>query len=233
MNPAAPLTPADRVAALLATIRWPRDFREAARWQRDLARKVIREDRFEKLERIAGVDVAFPAPDRGRAAVVVCSYPDLLTLETALGEAGDLLPYRPGFLAFREIPAILEAYRRLSVEPDLLIVDGHGLAHPRRLGIASHLGVLLDRPTIGCAKSLLTGRHGPLGEEVGAQSDIIDDHEVVGRAVRTRRGSQPVYVSIGHRVSLETAVQIVLRCCRGYRLPEPTRRAHLAVSGRR
>jgi deoxyribonuclease V len=130
-------------------------------------------------------------------------------------------PYIPGLLAFREVPLVLPA----------VIVDGQGLAHPRRFGIACHIGLLLGVPTTGCAKSILRGRHSPLGEQAGSWADLADDGEVVGAAVRTKEGTSPVYVSIGHRIDLEAAVKLVLDCCRGYRLPEPIRLAHLAAAG--
>jgi deoxyribonuclease V len=137
----------------------------------------------------------------------------------------------PGLLSFREAPAVLEALRLLQNDPDLIFVDGQGIAHPRRVGIASHIGVLVDRPTIGCAKSLLCGQHEAVADSVGSYSYVIDNGEIIGAALRTKAGVKPIYVSIGHKIDLETAIQIVLSCCRGYRLPEPTRLAHLAVSG--
>jgi deoxyribonuclease V len=123
------------------------------------------------------------------------------------------------------------ALEKLVVTPDLILVDGQGLAHPRRFGIACHIGLLAEIPTIGCAKSILRGRHGPLGVEEGAVAELVDGHEVVGAALRTKKSASPVYVSVGHKVELASAVRWVLRCCRGYRLPEPTRLAHLAAGG--
>ncbi|MNX97927.1 Endonuclease V [compost metagenome] len=143
------------------------------------------------------------------------------------------MPYIPGLLSFREIPILLEAWERLEHSPDLVVVDGQGRAHPRRFGIASHLGVLLDRPTIGCAKSLLTGVPGELAPERGSLAPLMAGHEQVGYAVRTKDRVNPVYVSCGHRVSNETAARWVLACARGYRLPEPTRQAHLASNALR
>jgi len=146
-------------------------------------------------------------------------------------EAPLTFPYVPGLLAFREVPVLAEAFRRLSQRPDLLLVDGQGLAHPRRFGIACHLGLLLDLPTIGCAKSRLVGEHGPLGEDVGRRTELRDGPEVLGLVLRTRAGVTPVYVSVGHRIGLSEAAEWTLRLCRGYRLPEPARLAHQAAGG--
>ena len=204
---------------------------EAVAIQRRLAPLILRDDDVDAVRLIAGVDVSFPGGDT-RAAVVLLSYPELAVIETSIVDEPTRFPYVPGLLSFREAPAALAACAALRGEPDLVIVDGQGIAHPRRLGIAAHLGLLLDRPTIGCAKSLLVGRHEPLGEEVGATAEIVDRGEVIGIAVRTRVGVKPVYVSVGHRISLAAATRWVLACCRRYRLPEPQRQAHLAA-GRR
>ncbi len=138
----------------------------------------------------------------------------------------------PGYLSFRELPLLLDVFETIDITPDLVLVDGHGIAHPRRFGIASHLGLFLDVPTIGCAKSLLCGAHGPLGDARGSVADIVDRDEVVGSAVRTRDSVKPVYVSIGHKCGFADAVESVLQCTNKYRLPEPTRLAHIAASGR-
>jgi deoxyribonuclease V len=140
-------------------------------------------------------------------------------------------PYIPGLLSFRESPLILSICEKLSVTPDILLVDGQGIAHPRRFGLASHLGLLLNLPTIGCAKSLLCGIHETRGAEPGSYAEVTDEGETIGAALRTKMGVKPVYVSIGHRVDLKTAIHWVMNCCRGYRLPEPTRLAHLAAGG--
>jgi deoxyribonuclease V len=161
----------------------------------------------------------------------VLSYPDLAVVEIGAVEQTVDLPYIPGLLSFRESPVILAAYEKLRLKPDLILVDGQGIAHPRRFGIASHLGVLLDIPAIGCAKSLLCGGHDWLGVEAGSVAQLEHDGEVIGMALRTKTGVRPVYVSIGHKVDLTAAVSWVSNCCRGYRLPEPTRLAHLAASG--
>jgi deoxyribonuclease V len=141
------------------------------------------------------------------------------------------LPYIPGLLSFREAPLIVAACEELSNVPDLILVDGQGIAHPRRLGLASHLGLFLDVPTVGCAKSRLCGKHKPVGEKVGSYTELVDNGDVIGAVLRTKVGVKPIYVSIGHKISLSSARKWVLNCCRGYRLPEPTRLAHLAAGG--
>jgi deoxyribonuclease V len=204
---------------------------EAVAIQRELAARVVREDRLGEVRSVAGVDVGF-GDGLTRAAVALLSYPALELLAVSRSERPTTFPYVPGLLSFREAPAVLDAYEALGSEPDLLVVDGHGYAHPRRFGIACHLGVLLDKPTIGCAKSILVGRHGDLGDEPGAVADLVDRGEVVGLAVRTKAGVKPVYVSVGNRLSLGTAADYVLACARGLRLPEPQRQAHLAASAK-
>jgi deoxyribonuclease V len=162
-----------------------------------------------------------------RAALVALAYPSLEVLERARHEEALRFPYIPGLLSFREVPSILAGFEKLQHMPDLLMVDGQGIAHPRRIGIASHLGVLLDLPSIGCAKSRLTGHlSGTLGEEAGSRVPLVAGRETICMALRTKVRSNPMFISLGHRISLETAVDYVLKCCRGYRLPEPTRQAH-------
>ncbi len=200
---------------------------EAIRIQNRL-RKLVRPENDPTLDRVstvAGVDVSFHQ-DQCQAAVVVLSYPHLEPVDRCVVCRPVTFPYIPGLLAFREGPAVLDAFAALKIPPDLIIFDGQGLAHPRRLGIASHIGVLLDRPSIGCAKSRLCGQHQEPGPAAGSTAPLWDNGELIGRVVRTRDGTAPVYVSVGHRVDLDTAVQWVLACCRGHRLPETTRWAH-------
>ena len=214
--------------------RWDLDPQEAIQLQRELATKVIREGQPEEVKIIAGIDIS--ANDRtglARAAIVALAYPSMEVVERVLHEEALRFPYIPGLLSFREAPSILAGFQKLQHTPDLLMVDGQGIAHPRRLGIASHLGVLLDLPSIGCAKSILTGHlKGELGQEPGAQAPLIANGEVVGIGLRTKARTNPLIVSLGHRISLEKAVEYVLACCRGYRLPEPTRQAHNTASGK-
>jgi deoxyribonuclease V len=165
-----------------------------------------------------------------RAAVVLLSYPELETIEIARAEKPLVFPYVPGLLSFREGPAVLAAFEKLSRMPDLVMFDGQGIAHPRRLGIAAHMGVLLDLPSLGVAKSILTG-HGPdPGPNPGDWSPLTHRGEVVGAALRTKLKVKPVYISLGHRLDLPLALHWVMAVCRGYRLPEPTRRAHNAAA---
>ena len=220
------VTAADRSCDRPGDAGWPESPAEARTLQEALRDRVIREDRFGRLRRIAGIDVAYA---RRRhltwAALALSTMPDLLLEESALAMVPTGFPYVPGLLSFRETPAVLEALPLVSHRPDLLMVDGHGYAHPRRFGIACHIGVLTDTPTIGVAKSRLVGRHEEPGPNRGDRVPLLDGQEVIGMVVRTRPGVRPVYVSIGHRVSLERAVELVLACGRGFRLPEPTRLA--------
>ena len=162
---------------------------------------------------------------------MVLKYPELRLVETEVVSGEVDFPYIAGLLSFREAPLTLAACERLSITPDLILVDGQGIAHPRRFGLASHLGLFLDMPTIGCAKSRLCGRHKEPAEEPGSYAEVVDRGETIGVALRTKTGANPVYVSIGHRVDLEAAIYWVLECCRGFRLPEPCRLAHLAAGG--
>lgn len=211
---------------------WQVSVAEAKEIQRVLAAQVVRRSELDAPRLIAGVDIsAEDSRGMARGAVVVLRSPELVVVEQSVVELGIGFPYVPGLLSFRETPLILAACERLTVTPDLFIADAQGIAHPRRLGLASHLGLVLDVPTIGCAKSILCGHHGDVGEEPGAYAPLRDGDEVIGAALRTKRGVKPVYVSIGHRVDLDAACHWVMACLRGYRLPEPTRLAHLAAAG--
>jgi deoxyribonuclease V len=200
---------------------------DAVAVQEDLRRLVILEDLFDEIRTAAGVDVHYDeAAGKARAAVAVLGFPGLDLLETATAEQPTSFIYRPGLLSFREVPPVLAALGRLRSLPDLLFCDGQGYAHPRRFGLACHLGVLTGLPSIGVAKTLLVGDPGPIPPERGAWRPLTDGGEVVGAAVRTRTGVQPLYVSPGHRVSLETAIDLVLRASPRFRQPEPIRAAH-------
>ncbi|HXX59098.1 MAG TPA: deoxyribonuclease V, partial [Dehalococcoidales bacterium] len=161
------------------------------------------------------------------AAVVVMTYPGLEEIEVSRENGAVTFPYVPGLLSFRKIPLLVEAFQKLKNIPDLVLVDGQGIAHPRRMGIATHLGILLELPTIGCAKSRLIGEYTEPGPEAGCHTNLMDNNEIIGAVVRTRTNTKPVYVSIGHKIDLTSAIQLTLSCCAGYRIPEPTRRAHL------
>ncbi len=212
--------------------RWDVSPPEAVRIQEELRRHVVPAGGLEAVRAVAGLDVGFHGA-LARAAVAIYSFPALDLLQETVAERPVEFPYVPGLLSFREGPAALAALERVTVAWDILLCDAQGIAHPRRLGLASHLGVLLDRPSVGCAKSRLVGEHGPVGEAAGSRAPLLSGEEVIGAVVRTRRGVRPVYVSIGHRVDLPSAIQLVLTCTRGYRLPEPTRRAHRLASGGR
>ena len=205
---------------------------EAMEIQRQLRGKVSKERSFGEVHTVAGVDVGFKG-EVARAAVVVLSYPELQPLDYSVAELPVEFPYIPGLLSFREGPSVLAALEKLATEPDLFIFDAQGLAHPRRMGLASHIGVIIDRPSIGCAKSRLCGTHHQPGPERGSYVHLYDDDEVIGAVVRTRTGVKPLYVSIGHRIDLESAIEYVLGCCRNHRLPETTRYAHRVAGGER
>ncbi len=197
-----------------------------------LAERVSRENGNITPRFIVGVDISTGKNgDMAKGAAVVLSYPELKVVETEVVQERLSFPYIPGYLSFREAPIILAALERLTITPDLILVDGQGIAHPRRLGLASHLGLFLDTPTIGCAKSRLCGSHDIPGDEPGEYAEIRDNEEIIGAALRTKRGVKPVYVSIGHQINLSAAINQVMNCCRGDRLPEPTRLAHQAAGG--
>ena len=205
---------------------------EARQIQERLRVEVVARDELDGVRRVAGVDVGFEDEGRTtRAAVAVLGMPDLGLVEHAIARLPTRFPYVPGLLSFREIPAVLTALERLDRLPDLLLCDGQGLAHPRRFGIACHLGVLTGLPSIGVAKSRLVGNHGPLPSARGAWVPLLDDRELIGAVLRTRAGVSPVYVSVGHRVCLATAIRYVMACTTRYRLPETTRWAHRLASG--
>ena len=217
---------------IISPHRWDVSPSEAVEIQQRLRSRVSTERTFGQVNTVAGVDVSIKS-EVARAAVVVLSYPGLTPLDYSLAELPAKFPYIPGLLAFREAPAVLAALEQLKTEPDLFIFDAQGLAHPRRLGLATHLGVIIDRPSIGCAKSRLCGSHREPGSERGSYAHLYDDDEIIGAVVRTRTGVKPLYVSIGHQVDLPAATEYVLGCCTKYRLPETTRYAHRAAGGER
>jgi deoxyribonuclease V len=210
---------------------WDLTPREAARLQERLRDRVVEAPLPRRPGLVAGADVSYA---RGSpllwAGIVVCRLPDLEVVDRAGASFEGSFPYVPGLLSFRELPPLLLAWSRLSTRPDVLLLDGQGYAHPRRLGLASHAGLRLDLPTVGVAKSRLVGSHREPGRRRGCRTRLVDRGEVVGTVLRTRDGVKPLYVSRGHRSDLESAVRLVLRCGRGLRQPEPTRRAHLFVN---
>jgi deoxyribonuclease V len=210
--------------------RWDVSPQEAVAIQKELAAQVVKETKLGPVATVTGVDASY-RDGLMRAAVVTLSYPDLEVAAYAVATRPVEFPYVPGLLTFREGPAVLEALDKLAVTPELLVFDGQGLAHPRRLGLASHIGLLVDIPSIGCAKRRLCGRYTEPGPERGAFTLLADQRETVGAALRTRARVKPIFVSIGHRVDLPTSIDFVLKFCRGYRLPETTRWAHRVAGG--
>lgn len=208
--------------------------REAVALQRELASRVEAGPPLTRWELVAGADASY---DRGSAVfyggvvVVRASDGEVVERQGARGEVH--FPYVPGLLSFRETPVLLEAFAKVKSKPDAVIVDAHGFSHPRRFGLTCHVGLWLDRPCIGCAKSVLVGEFQDLGRAAGSVAPLTHRGEVIGEAVRTRTGVKPVFVSVGHRIDLGSAVRVVLDICRGYRLPEPTRQAHLYVNSLR
>ena len=212
---------------------WDLSPAEARALQAELANRIERDDRFGAIERVAGIDVGFE--DQGkvtRAAVAVLDLRDLQPIEQAVTRRPTTFPYVPGLLSFREIPAVLDALAELATVPDLLVCDGQGFAHPRRFGLACHLGWLVDIPCIGVAKSRLIGAFADPAPERGAWTPLRDKGQTIGAVLRTRRAVRPVFVSSGHRVGLASAIRLTLACTARYRLPETTRHAHRLASAR-
>ena len=201
---------------------------EAIALQHELAQRVVLEDHIGEVHYVAGVDMAINEENNMvRAAVVLLSFPELEIVERHIYEEPIRMPYVPGLLSFREAPSVLGALAKLHRKPDLIMADGQGIAHPRRLGIATHLGLWVGIPTIGCAKSILVGHYNKeeLGEEAGSWVPLVYKKETIGAVVRTRTKVNPMFISPGHLISIETSVRYVLACRGGYRLPEPTRQA--------
>lgn len=210
---------------------WSVSVQDAFRIQRDLASRVRLEDDAPEPRTIAGIDVAFSREeDLLYAAVVVVDAATLAPVETVFAVQQPTFPYVPGLLSFREGPVVVEAYEKLLQEPDLLMFDGQGIAHPRGLGLASHLGVLLDKASVGCAKSRLVGQFKDPKQKRGSMRTLSYERRKVGVVLRTRDGTRPLFVSPGHRVTIETAAARVLGATRGYRLPEPTRLADIEAA---
>lgn len=210
---------------------WDLAPKEAMALQSRLATEIVLRDQLGPVRHVAGVDVGFE--DNGattRAAVAVLAFPSLQLETSVIARKPTCFPYVPGLLSFREVPAVLAAMEQLDVLPDLLLCDGQGIAHPRRLGIASHLGLLLDVPSIGVAKTRLVGKHDEVPDKRGTWVPLRDVNETIGAVLRTRQGVKPLYVSPGHRIGLESAIAWVMACLTRYRLPETTRWAHRLAS---
>lgn len=212
---------------------WDVTYEEAVSIQNTLKKQLILHDgvKIGQLHIIAGADISYGRnSDLFFAAVVVLSYPDMEPIEEAHAIEKVSFPYIPGMLSFREGPVLLKAFENLQRTPDIVIFDGQGIAHPRGVGLAAHLGLFLDIPAIGCAKSRLCGDHREPGPLPGDHEDLLHQGQVIGSVLRTKTRVRPVFVSPGHRISMERSREITLECCRGYRLPEPVRQAHLAVN---
>ena len=211
---------------------WNLTISESRDLQNRLASKVLRIGSVVEPNFIAGIDVSTQkSRGLGTAAIVILEYPSLEPIETEVIQGNIDFPYVPGLLSFRESPLILRACGQITHIPDLIMVDGQGIAHPRRLGIAAHLGLFFDIPTIGCAKSRLCGAFQMPAIEPSNFEELTDNNETIGVVLRTKYNTKPVYVSIGNKIALEDAIFWVMRCCRGYRLPEPIRFAHQAAGG--
>lgn len=215
----------------LSLTNWNISPKEAIVLQQHLKDKVRLVPLTKPISLIGGADVSMSlfAKD-GFAGFVTLAYPELQIIDHSVVKDAINFPYIPGLLSFREIPMLLKAWKALKTKPDVMVVDGVGIAHPRRLGIASHLGIILNIPTIGCAKSLLVGTYAEPAHEPGSFSYIYDKSEIIGAALRTKRGVKPVFISPGHLITLEESVNILRQCVLRYRLPEPTRQAHLMVN---
>jgi deoxyribonuclease V len=210
---------------------WNLPYQDAVRVQKHLSEQIREMSLSKPVRNIAGVDVSYAR--RGRevyGAVLVFTFPDLILTDKALASDTVKFPYISGLLSFREAPVLIKAFRKIRTWPDVIIFDGQGMAHPRGMGIASHMGLMLDCPSLGCAKSRLVGIHGPLAEDKGSTAALTHHGRVVGAVVRTREGVKPVFVSPGHAITLPEAIRLVLDCCRGYRLPEPIRQSHHAAN---
>jgi deoxyribonuclease V len=213
--------------------KWNISYERARQIQQKLAQKVRFTPIKGEINRIGGLDCAFSKDKKYIAAVaVILTYPELETIETNQAVKKVNFPYIPGLLSFREAPACLAAVEKVKNQPDVWMIDGQGIAHPRRLGLASHLGLFIDQPTIGCAKSRLTGEYKPPGTEKSSRTPLVDkkSKEVIGTVLRTRTNVKPLFISAGHKITLEQSVELVLKSAPKYRIPEPTRRAHITVT---
>lgn len=211
---------------------WPDTTADAKAIQEQFRDKVITSNQLKRVNNVAGIDIGFENNGKiTRAAIAVLSFPDLEIVEQQIARDKTRFPYVPGYLSFREVPPALIAFEKLKNIPDLLLCDGQGLAHPRRFGLACHLGLWTGIPSIGVAKSRLIGTHEDVGTEKGDWQALMNGDEVIGAVLRTRSNVSPVFVSVGHKVDLATAIDYTLRCTTRYRLPETTRWAHKLASG--
>ncbi len=208
---------------------WEVNPREAIQLQKELKKKISLKKSFSKIKKVAGADVSY-YKNKMIAGVIVFEFPNLKAIEKRSFISPVNFPYIPGLLTFREGPSLLEAFKKIKTTPDVILFDGQGIAHPRRMGIATHLGLFLGRPTIGCAKSRLSGKYTSVGEEKGDYALLKEGEEVLGAVLRTRREVKPIFVSPGHKIDLPNSIEIVLKCIVKYRLPLPVREAHIFVN---
>ena len=210
---------------------WDLQYSEATKIQQSLRDRLVLTAPKVDLKLVAGADVSYSkGSNLFFSSVVVLEIPDMRIVEEAISEGRVDFPYIPGLLSFREAPVLIKAFEKIKRIPDVVVFDGQGIAHPRGVGLASHMGLILDLPSIGCAKKILVGKHDPVGSEVGDHTPLVFKDDVVGAALRTRKNVAPVFVSPGHKMDVPSAVEIVIKACRGYKLPEPTRQAHLSVN---
>lgn len=204
---------------------------EAVRLQAELKQQLQIQPFTNEIKTIAGADISFNKYSTTvYAGIVVMQFPSLQVIETAGVTDETSFPYVPGLLAFREVPALVKAWSQLRITPDVLILDGHGIAHPRRMGIATHFGIVMQTATFGCAKSLLTGKYEEPSNEPGTSTDLIHKNELIGKVLRTKKNTKPVFISPGNLITMEQSLAIILQCIRKYRIPEPTRMAHNFVN---
>lgn len=204
---------------------------EAVAIQNELRSKIELKPLDKPITTIAGSDISFNKySETVYAGIVVMNFPSLQVIETVSVVDEARFPYVPGLLAFREVPALVKCWEQLQTKPDLLVLDGHGISHPRRMGIATHFGVLMQTPTMGCAKSLLTGKYPEPANEPGAATDLVHKNEIVAKVLRTKRATKPVFISPGNLITQDECLQVIMQCVRGYRIPEPTRLTHNFVN---
>jgi len=208
---------------------WKVSPQEAIKIQKDLKPKISLKKSFSKIDKIAGADVTY-YQNKMIAGVIIFEFPNLKIIEKQSFISSINFPYIPGLLTFREGPSLLEAFKKIKIAPDVILFDGQGIAHPRRMGIATHLGLFLNRPTIGCAKSRLSGKYTSVGEQKGDYTPLKEGEEVLGVVLRTRKGVKPIFLSPGHKIDLPNSIEIVLKCIVKYRLPLPVREAHIFVN---
>ena len=208
---------------------WEVSPQEAIKIQKDLKSNISLKKSFSKIDKIAGADVSY-YQNKMIAGVIIFEFPNLKIIERQFFVSPVNFPYIPGLLTFREGPSLLAAFKKIKNEPDIILFDGQGIAHPRRMGIATHLGLFLGKPTIGCAKSRLSGKYTSVGEKKGDYAPLKEGEEVLGAVLRTRKGVKPIFVSPGHKIDLPNSTEIVLKCTEKYRLPIPVREAHIFVN---